>query len=124
MYPQEGGRGAGPDCAGRDGEHRREAGGRLTNAERVKLLFGPYQAPPLKRGDRAVCLFRDCELIITGWTDARIPWPRWHALDSSGPGSGLLVNEELARAVRRRGVLVGGLPLETLRRQAGRAEEL
>jgi hypothetical protein len=47
-------------------------GGRLTNAERVKLLFGPYQAPPLNRGDRAVCLFRDCEVVITGRTDARM----------------------------------------------------
>ena len=88
------------------------------------LLFGPYQEPPLKRGDRAVCLFRDCEIVITGWTDARIPWPRWHALDSPGSGPGLLVDEELARAVRRRAVPVGSLSLETLRRQAGRAEEL
>jgi hypothetical protein len=30
----------------------------MTNRERIKLLFGPYEAPPLKRGDRAVCLFR------------------------------------------------------------------
>jgi hypothetical protein len=73
--------------------------------DRVKLLFGPYQAPPLKRGDRAVCLFRDCEVVITTWSDAPIPWPRCHALDSPGPGSGLLVDEELARAVRHESAL-------------------
>jgi hypothetical protein len=65
----------------------------------VKLLFGPYKAPPLKRGDRATCLFRDCLVVVTGWTAAPIPWPRCRALDSRG-GSGLLVDEELARAVR------------------------
>ena len=72
----------------------------MTGRERARLLFGPYHAPPLKRGDRATCLFRDCEVVVTGWTDARIPWPRCRALDSPGGGSGLLVDEELARAVR------------------------
>jgi len=72
----------------------------MTDRERVKLLFGPYQAPPLKRGDRATRLFRDATVVITGWTDARIAWPRCRALDSTGGGSGLLVDEELARAVR------------------------
>jgi hypothetical protein len=71
----------------------------VTDRERVKLLFSPYKAPPLKRGDRATCLFRDCDVIVTSWTDAPIPWPRCRALDSRG-GSGLLVDEELARAVR------------------------
>jgi hypothetical protein len=39
-------------------------------------------------------------VVITGWSDARIPWPRCRALDSPGGGSSLLVEEELARAVR------------------------
>jgi hypothetical protein len=77
----------------------------MTDRERVQLLFGPYQAPPLKRGDRATCLFGDCEVVITSWTDARIPWPRCRALDSPGGGSGLLVEEELARAVRHESAL-------------------
>jgi hypothetical protein len=72
----------------------------VNDADRLKLLFGPYQAPPLKRGDRTHCLFRDALVSVTGWTDAPIPWPRCRALDSSGAGSGLLVDEELARAVR------------------------
>ena len=50
----------------------------MTDRERVKLLFGPYKAPPLRRGDRAVCLYRDCDVIVTSWTDARIPAPYFH----------------------------------------------
>jgi hypothetical protein len=63
------------------------------------LLFGPYHAPALRRGDRATCLYRDADVVVTSWTTAPIPWPRCRALDSQG-GSGLLVDEELARAVR------------------------
>jgi hypothetical protein len=72
----------------------------MTNRDCTKLLFGPYKTPPLKRGDRTTCLYRDCDVVITSWTDAPIPWPRCRALDSPGGGSGLLVDEELARAVR------------------------
>jgi hypothetical protein len=68
--------------------------------DRIKLLFGPYNAPPLRRGDRAFCLLRACDVVVTSWTDARIPWPRCRALDGTGGGSGLLLDEELARAVR------------------------
>jgi len=64
------------------------------------LLFGPYQAPDLGVGDRALCLFRDCQVTITSWTAAPIPWPRCRAEGTHGGGSGLLLNEELARAVR------------------------
>jgi hypothetical protein len=71
----------------------------LTDPNRIKLLHGPYRAPPLKRGDRAWCLLRDCVVVVTSWTDARIPWPRCRALDGTG-GSRLLLDEELARAVR------------------------
>jgi hypothetical protein len=72
----------------------------LNDPDRVKLLFGPYQAPRLQRGDRAHCLYRDTIVVVTSWTDRPIPWPRCRALDSPGGGSGLLVDDELARAVR------------------------
>jgi hypothetical protein len=72
----------------------------VTDPEKVKLLFGPYRALPLKRGDRTTCLFRDAPVVITSWSSAPIPWPRCRALDLPGGGSGLLVDEELARAVR------------------------
>ena len=68
------------------------------------LIAGPYVPPPLKRGDRATCLFRDCEVVVTSWTDAPIPWPRCRSVGSTG-GSGLLVSEELARAVRTESAL-------------------
>ena len=53
----------------------------------------------LKRGDRATCLYRDCAVIITGWSSApdplaTLPLPR---LAGAAP---LLLDEELARAVR------------------------
>src|SRR5262245_61009219 len=71
----------------------------MTDRERVQLLSGPYTPPRLKRGDRATCLLRDCTVVITSISAGRIPWPRCRALDSRG-GSGLLVDEELARAVQ------------------------
>ena len=71
----------------------------VTDPDRIKLLFGPYRSPSLRRGDRAYCLFRDCLVVITSWTDAPIPWPRCRVLDGPGGGSGLLVDGELARAV-------------------------
>jgi hypothetical protein len=68
-----------------------------------QLLHGPYHPPPARRGDRARCLYRDAEVIITSWTDAPLSWPRCRLADrrgkASGGGSGLLVCAELARAV-------------------------
>ncbi|HMC66420.1 MAG TPA: hypothetical protein VKI65_15910 [Gemmataceae bacterium] len=66
----------------------------------MKLLFGPYKPPTLRRGQRAFCLARDCDVVITGWTAARILWPRCRAFGTHGGGSGILVDTELARAVR------------------------
>ena len=73
----------------------------MTDPHRIKLLVGPYRAPPLKPGERAFCLFRDCDALVTSWTGARIPWPRCRPLrDYRGGGWGLLLDDELARAVR------------------------
>ena len=77
----------------------------MTRDARVHLLHGPHRAPPLKRGDRAACLFRDGDVVVTGWTDARIPWPRCRLPGGHGGGSGLLVDGELARAVRSESAL-------------------
>jgi hypothetical protein len=73
--------------------------------DKVKLLFGPYEPPPLRKGDRTSCLYRDADVVVTGWSAGRISWPRCRALDSRGHGSGLLVEEELARAVRSESVV-------------------
>jgi hypothetical protein len=69
--------------------------------DRVRLLHGPYRPPRLRRGDRATCLFRDCDVIVTGWTDARISWPRCRPVDVPRSHPSLLVDDELARAVRQ-----------------------
>jgi hypothetical protein len=57
------------------------------------------RGPALKRGERTRCLYRDCDVVITSRTDARIPWRRCRAIGTRG-GSGLLVDEELLRAIR------------------------
>jgi hypothetical protein len=66
--------------------------------EKVKLLHGPYKAPPLRKGDRATCLYRDKNVVITRWSDARISWPLCRPLGKGQPS--LLLDKELARAVR------------------------
>jgi hypothetical protein len=68
--------------------------------DRVRLLHGPYQTPALRRGDRAFCLYRECDVIITSWTAARLSWPRCRPVDVPRSHPSLLVDEELARAVR------------------------
>ena len=68
--------------------------------DKYKLLHGPYFPPRLSRGERATCLYRDTEVIVTSWSNGRIPWPRCRVIGSRGGGSGLLVNEELLRAIR------------------------
>jgi hypothetical protein len=62
---------------------------------------GPYKPPRLRKGDRATCLFiKDTDVVVTGWADARISWPRCRPLDVPRSHPSLLVDEELARAVR------------------------
>ncbi len=67
---------------------------------KTKLWFGPYRTPRLKVGQRTTCLYRDTDLVIFGWTAARIPLPRCYVAGTRAAGQGLLVNEELARAIR------------------------
>lgn len=71
----------------------------MTDADAYRLLHGPYVSPPLRVGDRTVCLARDCDVKVTSWTNVRISWPRCQPVGQRG-GSGILVEEELARAVR------------------------
>jgi hypothetical protein len=67
--------------------------------DRLRLLHGPYQAPALRVGDRTTCLFKGAEVFVANWSGAPIPWPR--CLRGGGGGQpSLLVNHELARAIR------------------------
>lgn len=73
----------------------------MLDQDRVKLLGGPYPYPPYRNGDRTFCLYRDCDVVVTSWTNGRIPWPRCRSLEARrGEGSGLLVDETLATAIR------------------------
>jgi hypothetical protein len=69
----------------------------MDDADRLKLLFGPYKAPPLRRGARTFCLYRDAPVVVAAWSDARLPWPRCHLAEGRARGHGLLVEKELAR---------------------------
>jgi hypothetical protein len=75
--------------------------GRTKASDRTRLLFGPYRPPCLRKGDRATCFYRDCDVAVTGWTDARISWPRCRPLDVPRSHPSLLVDDELARPIRR-----------------------
>jgi hypothetical protein len=72
---------------------------RRTADDRVKLLHEPYRAPRVQVGEQADCLYRDCPVVVTGWTDARFSWPRALPVGRMGHPS-VLVNDELARTVR------------------------
>jgi len=74
--------------------------GGKTDRDRLKLLFGPYTAPPLRKGERTFCLFRDCPVVVAAWSDAPIPWPRCYYAEGRARGCGLLVDEELVRAIK------------------------
>jgi hypothetical protein len=69
-------------------------------ADPIELLHGPYTPPPLRKGDRAVCLAWDADVVVTEWSSGRLSWPRCRRPGTRGAGSGLLVDAELARAVR------------------------
>src|SRR5947207_15226308 len=64
-----------------------------------KLLFGPYKAPALSTGDRAVCLLRR-EVVVVGYSTGRIRWPLCRVPGKHSQWS-LLVDAELARAIRQ-----------------------
>jgi hypothetical protein len=73
---------------------------RTTDDDRLKLLRGAYRAPRLRVGDHATCRLRG-DVVITGWSDAPIPWPRCRAFGTHGGGSGLLLAGDLVKAVRQ-----------------------
>src|SRR5438270_347126 len=67
-------------------------------SRRPKLLHGPYNPPAVRIGERVFCQVRG-SAVVTSWSDAPFSWPRCRPLGARG-GSGLYVDDELARAVR------------------------
>ena len=72
------------------------------------LLFGPYHAPSLSVGERVSCLYRDCDVVVTDWSDAPIPWPLCRRLGRYCGAASLLVDDELARAIRHESAVALG----------------
>ncbi len=63
--------------------------------EKTALLFGPYNTPALKVGDRSLCLYRDAEVVIYDWTIAPMSWALCYHAGTRAFGKGILVEEEL-----------------------------
>src|SRR5262245_50093421 len=70
------------------------------DADKTRLLFDPYRPPALKVGDRVFCLYRDAEVVVYDWSLAPVPWPLCYQVGMRGSGKGVLVEDELARAIR------------------------
>src|SRR5262249_52021107 len=71
----------------------------MHDAERYRLLFGPYTAPPFAYGQVLPCAVRG-PAIVCGLSAGRIPWP----VGKRSPRSGarfLIITGGLAEAVRR-----------------------
>jgi hypothetical protein len=68
----------------------------MDDAERFRLL-GKYRTPRFRIGRKVVCEVRG-QVVITGMTDAPIPWP----IAKGGRGRhSLVVYKDLAEAIRR-----------------------
>jgi len=70
----------------------------MTDHDRIRLL-GTYRTPRIRIGTVLTCEFRDCDVIVVGYTEGRIPWPLGRRRGS--PARGPVVYDGLAAALRR-----------------------
>jgi hypothetical protein len=70
----------------------------MRDADRFRLL-GTYRTPRVRVGSVLSCESRDCDVIVVGYADGRIPWPLGRRRGSGARG--LILFGDLARAVRR-----------------------
>ena len=68
----------------------------MRQADRVRLLFGPYRTPRCRVGRRVRCLARGA-VTVHALTDAPIPWP----VGKRGRARALIVCGRLVEAVER-----------------------
>ena len=68
----------------------------MIDSERFKLLYGPYEVPECKLGDKLLCEYRDREVTVKGMTDALIQWPCTSRSKRRSP----IVCGDLVRAIR------------------------
>jgi hypothetical protein len=72
----------------------------MNAADRYKLL-GTYRTPRVRVGRVLTCEYRDRDVVVTGYTAARIPWPHGRPRGHRGGTPGPVVYGALAAAVRR-----------------------
>jgi hypothetical protein len=75
------------------------------STDKTSLLFAPYRPPTVKVGDRIFCLYREAEVVVYDWSLAPVPWPLCYEAGNRGAGKGILVDEELARAIQTESAL-------------------
>ena len=71
----------------------------MLDPDRYRLLFGPYRTPRVRLGDVLPDEVRDCDVVVIGITDAKIPWPI--GKPKGGRARSPIVCGALADAVRR-----------------------
>ena len=76
----------------------------MTDAGRFKLRFGPYRTLRFRHGGTLRCELRG-ELVVTGLTDAPIPWPLGRHPGRNERARSLILWGDLAEAVRRESAL-------------------
>src|SRR5262245_43424239 len=75
----------------------------MNDADRFRLL-GTYRTPRVRVGCIMSCEARDWDVIVTGYSSARIPWPvgrTWDGHRQCGGTPGLVLFGALVQAVRR-----------------------
>jgi hypothetical protein len=68
----------------------------VTDADRFRLLFGPYKAPRFRLGGTLTCELRG-PVTVTGVSQAPIPWP----LTRAARLASLILCGDLSKALRR-----------------------
>jgi hypothetical protein len=67
----------------------------------IPVLYHVYKPPALQPRQRVWCYVCDCLAVVTDWSDAPIIWPRGRALHRKSGVPGVIVEDELARAVKQ-----------------------
>lgn len=70
----------------------------MNDSERYKL-HGKYKTPRFRMGSVLTCEYRDCDVVVVGYSDGRIPWPRGRKR-GLGTRGGFIVYGDLKKAIR------------------------
>jgi hypothetical protein len=70
----------------------------MHDVDRFKLL-GIYETPRVRIGQRLTCEVRDCDVVVVGYSEGRIPWPLGRRPYQAAKA--MIVSGDLADAIRR-----------------------